>query len=1564
MIHYSTVKKISSSIIITLYLLLLFTSFLIQPVSAQTITRAPVSGAVGASVTITGSAFLPNVSAQVFYDGLQVGNATTSSIGGFKVIFAVPSSSRGSHNIWAVDGVNNASTTFTVTNSLTRAPTSGIVGTTITLTGYGYAASSLVTVKWDGMALATSPASVTTDSNGAFVATVLAPVGEPVSHDIVVSDAGGSVTQTFTLNRNIVLSPITGPTGTTVQVTGSGYLASNPISITFENVIVATTPAVITSNVYGGFTASFVVPTAAPGARTVKALDNTGGSATATFTVTPSITLSVATGRGGTAVTVTGAGFTPTNTVQIKFNTTLLFTAPTDASGGFSQSITIPFSARGVYVISANDTLGKTATATFTVTPLIAITPAAGSAGTYVTVTGSGFSVNTMVIVIFGGTQMTTVPSTITTDSYGAFTASFLVPLVGSGTWNVRAQDSFGYQSTTTFAAGLNLVFSVARGTVGTVVTVNGLGFASMSHITFTFDSIVLSTTPPSVTSDALGIFQATFAIPESSGQNHLIVVNDSAGNRVSTAFTVDESISLNQSSGDVGTNVLVMGTGFRQANFVTITFDSNVIATTPNPVLTNSNGSFSASFIVPTANPGARTVRATDNIGNLASATFTLTPSLTLSVATGRGGTTTSITGTGFAALSMVSIKFDGNTILAAPTDSTGWFRQAIMVPFVPAGAHIIQVVDAASQTATATFTVTPTFTLSRTSGTVGAFVAVTGVGFAAFSNISMTFAGVPLNTTPSVVTTNAFGGFTCSFYVPSGSAGVWTIRAIDASSNKIDTTFTIVRRFILSVVTGVVGRAVTAQGAGYAPGSQVIITYDTVVLSTNPPVIIANANGTFNATFSIPESIYGYHTITATDAVGGSISVTFTTTTSIIINPSNGDAGTVINVTGTGFGDLATVTITFDAVPMTTNPISVKTNALGSFSAQFTVLSYASGAHTVRAFDTVGYAATATFTNPRQITLDDRDGYSLAALTMTGVGFTPLSTISLTWDGEPLNALPSPLTANGTGSFTAFFTVPKDTAGFHYINATDLSDHKAANTYNIVPYISITPEGRFQDDLVWITGRGFSGSSMISLTWDGAQLVSTPPVIMTDPLGDFTASFPIPVNSFGYHRVVAVDQMGKIVSVQYLISSSIIDVSLVVSPLHFKGEIAEFVALVSQKGQPFNASTVTANLYQPNGTMQNLTASIVKIDTGTYRVNYTVPGGSPAGTYTLVLYVSRDFDGILCTGSALGAFQVSETFNLMNATLGDLNGTVATLSLDTGPIIIKLDEINATLAALNTSSSGEVLALINTTSGTIISKLDSIYAKINSVQGNIATISSSVGSIKVLLSDIAPIITGLNNSNFTIQTDLGPIEVTLDDLQIRSIGIENDLVQIETEIGWIIATLENLTGLSIEVPTQDGVENLTLFSDMNLLTAEYRQSDHAIVFSCEKGSEDKGAISVLVTRETMDSIGTTPSEVKLLEEGKEIPVTTIELPKLYVFQATQESFGQQSYVLELKGAFNLLSMPLLLLGGLGFLVVFAGSFFLMVLKRESRPFRKARKTDMKVMYVRKKRKKSKKRR
>jgi UDP-N-acetylmuramyl tripeptide synthase len=129
----------------------------VKPAYAASLSCAPASGAVGASVTVTGSAFLPNTQITILYDGVQATSCTSSAAGAFTASLLIPPSVRGAHTITAQDGTNTATTTYTMTASFTRAPTSGAVGTTITLTGYGFAASTAVTVTWDGSALTTSP---------------------------------------------------------------------------------------------------------------------------------------------------------------------------------------------------------------------------------------------------------------------------------------------------------------------------------------------------------------------------------------------------------------------------------------------------------------------------------------------------------------------------------------------------------------------------------------------------------------------------------------------------------------------------------------------------------------------------------------------------------------------------------------------------------------------------------------------------------------------------------------------------------------------------------------------------------------------------------------------------------------------------------------------------------------------------------------------------------------------------------------------------------------------------------------------------------------------------------------------------------------------------------------------------------------------------------------------------------------------------------------------------------------------------------------------------------------
>jgi fibronectin-binding autotransporter adhesin len=74
--------------------------------------------------------------------------------------------------------------------SITLSPTSEPAGSQVTVTGAGFAATSAITIKFDGAALPTTPSPLTTNSNGEFSATITIPSNAGIGpHTITAEDA-------------------------------------------------------------------------------------------------------------------------------------------------------------------------------------------------------------------------------------------------------------------------------------------------------------------------------------------------------------------------------------------------------------------------------------------------------------------------------------------------------------------------------------------------------------------------------------------------------------------------------------------------------------------------------------------------------------------------------------------------------------------------------------------------------------------------------------------------------------------------------------------------------------------------------------------------------------------------------------------------------------------------------------------------------------------------------------------------------------------------------------------------------------------------------------------------------------------------------------------------------------------------------------------------------------------------------------------------------------------------------------------------------------------------------
>jgi hypothetical protein len=177
-----------------------------------TISLNPTSGTVAALVTVTGNGFDPISNVVITFDSSTVSTVTSTSDGGFSTNFIVPlSSSNGDHTVKAEQGSNSASKTFTVTSLVTPTiilnPTSGPVGTSVSITGIGFDSSSIVTITFNGTAITTTPPTVTTNNNGAFFANFTVPASSIGPIPVTATEGTKTDSKTFTVTLSTTSQP-------------------------------------------------------------------------------------------------------------------------------------------------------------------------------------------------------------------------------------------------------------------------------------------------------------------------------------------------------------------------------------------------------------------------------------------------------------------------------------------------------------------------------------------------------------------------------------------------------------------------------------------------------------------------------------------------------------------------------------------------------------------------------------------------------------------------------------------------------------------------------------------------------------------------------------------------------------------------------------------------------------------------------------------------------------------------------------------------------------------------------------------------------------------------------------------------------------------------------------------------------------------------------------------------------------------------------------------------------------------------------------------------------------
>jgi hypothetical protein len=662
---------------------------------------------------------------------------------------------------------------------------------------------------------------------------------------------------------------------------------------------------------------------------------------------------------------------------------------------------------------------------------------------------------------------------------------------------------------------------SPAAGGPGITVIVSGTGTASES-ININFDSGPVGST----TVAGGGTWSTTFVVPSAiAGPHAVVAVGTTSGTSGAANFTIVPKITATQSTGNT---LILNGSGFANGDIVTIQIDSVAVGSAVQAGITGSWGPVTAN-----AAAGAHTITASGSGGSATSnVTVISNPTISLSRPNGTVGASITVTGNGFGINEQgITVNFDGVAIgQSTSAGATGTWTTTFVVPSVTSGtSHSVTSFGATTLSVPAqSFSILPSFALSKNSGPAGTSVTATGSGFGSSeTNIQLSFDNTPIG---SPTTAGSNGTWTATFPVPATQGGAHSIGVSGSSTSSIaPLTFNVGAGISINKNSGPAGTSVNVTGSGFAASeTNVIVTFDGAPQGSPAT---ASATGAWTATFTVPAAAGGSHSIGASGSsttAASTATVNFTVGAGISLNKTNGAAGTSVTVTGSGFvAGESNVNVTFDGTPIGS---PTQASSTGAWTATFTVPAAQGGTHAVGAFGSTTQASTVqvvNYTMGAGIAINKTSGAAGTIVTVTGSGFgAGENGITVTYDGNPIG---SPLSASPTGGWTSNITVPFSAAGQHTFGAGSQQTPNAGSaSFKVTPAIAFNTTSGFVGASVTVSGSGFAANSAIQITYDG-NAINTNGTVTTDASGNFSKTIVIPKSLAGAHSVKVVDAQGN---------------------------------------------------------------------------------------------------------------------------------------------------------------------------------------------------------------------------------------------------------------------------------------------------------------------------------------------------------------------------------------------------------------------------------------------------
>jgi uncharacterized protein YgiM (DUF1202 family) len=417
--------------------------------TSLSLSVAPASAIVGSTFRFSGGGFASNETVNFYLESTastSIGSATANDGGNVALSVALTDTYGGSRTAIARGATSGrqASASFTITPTISRAPHQGIPGATIWVTLKGFAASEQVRLRLDTInGPVITP--LTAGANGVATGTFAVPESTRGYHNLIAQGATSNLQawSSVTIQSLITFSPTSGAPGESITATVKGFPGSRNVTVAWNQTSASSGTSVCsgTTNAIGAYTCSFAIPSSASGVYPVVATASDGSTVAGSVSVTgaPNLAILETTGPVGSGLSISGGGFSPGESVNLSWDVygTTWQSLTANSAGAFSLKSTVPFLPNGSQTLRARGaTSGTNVTDTFAVQQSLSINPDGGRTGSTLAVYGRGFRANQAMTVYWnrvgdsGGTSVCTGTSTST----GSYQCSFTVPAGTAGT--------------------------------------------------------------------------------------------------------------------------------------------------------------------------------------------------------------------------------------------------------------------------------------------------------------------------------------------------------------------------------------------------------------------------------------------------------------------------------------------------------------------------------------------------------------------------------------------------------------------------------------------------------------------------------------------------------------------------------------------------------------------------------------------------------------------------------------------------------------------------------------------------------------------------------------------------------------------------------------------------------------------------------------------------------------------------------------------------------------------------------------------------------------------------